>query len=166
MLKVHGKNMELLPRAQCLTGAALSCQQHSHSRQRELCKAVFAEHPWSTLVHPEKVSAYMRAWALHQLLQYTEFITTQTSESCPKHSVLHGMGLPANTDSDIAEVKAKKAREVELAVTGNCIYERGSWNTWLSLLVVRVSPKCKAPYSSDRESFVCFISTSRGHKYF
>lgn len=67
----------------------------------------------------------MRTHFLLQVLQYTEsptlFITTPTPESCPKHSVLHGMGLTATADLDIAKVKAKKAREVELAVTGNWI---------------------------------------------
>lgn len=75
-------------------------------------------------VHPEKVSACMRTHFLLQVVRYTEslhlLITTQTPESCPKHTVLHGTGLPATADIDIAKVKAKKAK-VELAVTGNRI---------------------------------------------
>lgn len=89
-----------------------------------LYKAVFAEYPRSILVHPKKVSAYMRAHSSSRCyIQYTEslYLIHQhtNTESCPKSSVLHGMGLPATADLDIAEVKAKKAREAELAVSGN-----------------------------------------------
>lgn len=77
------------------------------------------------------------------------------------------MGLPAAADVDVAEVKAKKPEKLKWLELGAEPRKEG-WEilSGVSVLVVRVLPKCKAPYSSDRGTFVCFTSTRRGHKFF
>lgn len=47
------------------------------------------------------------------LLPSALFIVKRTPESGPKHSALHGVGLPAATDADVAEVKAKKPEKLK-----------------------------------------------------
>lgn len=116
MLKVCGENMELPPRARCPAGAALSSQQHSYSRQGELymlnvhggyrciqrgrCLSDSALRPPGVTVRRIPLPSAL-------------FIVKWTPESGPKHSALHGMGLPAATDVDVAEVKAKKPEKLK-----------------------------------------------------
>ena len=59
------------------------------------------------------------------------------------------MGLPATTDLDIAEVKAKKPEKLNWLELG--AEPRGQKILpGVSVLVVRVPPNCRAPYCSDR----------------
>jgi len=88
-----------------------------------------------------------------------------TPESGPKHSILHCVGLPAATDLDIAEVKAIKPEKLNWLELGVESRKEGQEILpGVSVSVVGVPPNCRAPYSSDGGSFVCFASTRRGHK--
>lgn len=77
------------------------------------------------------------------------------------------MGLPATTDLDIAEVKAKQPEKLNWLELGAELRKEGrEILPGVSVSVVRVSPNRRAPYYLDGGSFVCFISARRDHKSF